>query len=675
MTKARRLLIRHPSPKPTESLVGYLLRLTEANGYPNTHYMLADRGKYRFGEPISIHLLASITNWSARLLRPISFRSKDDKAGVILGQSISKAEMNTAMAPICPRCISEKGFMEAHFSLSVMTFCPEHRVIIKVCPGCSKPLTWKRPKLLQCNCGQALTHAEAQEVSTAAVELLAIVRTKALSLPTPTESVNGLPVRALEAMSLKSLLFLIRTLGRRSAGKMGKVDTSMDERKIVELAAQVLSDWPNNFRAMLDAKTGPASPSNPCKLSKGTLSGLYLAIMYGFKQRDEAKFVRDALVKYAADRFGMGTDDLNERARILGCGQQYVTRGEMAARLGVDRRFANRILAEGSIDTIRVEGARKRKRVLIDMSAITIPFSPIAKIYNTKEAADAIGIPRRVLVLLKETGMFETRYLPPGIRGFHQQDIEAFKARLLNPVAAGTRFSAQEKMRNLGRFLLDSSTGAMTKAMVIAEIYAGRMPVAAPVAKTVSEIQISQTDLRSLLQALNVPDWRVLRGTSWNLSNGHGGISMCQAAREIGCSQPAVRVLIQEGRLSQSQGNGCAMWVSAESVDTFRAQFESISSFAREIRSLPRVLMRVCDELHLPLLVINLDNGVRAAFIRKEDIPKVISGRQHVACADRQTRLRWEHISQMSTRIRAKEIAPAIEKSQTSVCTHEEYAA
>jgi hypothetical protein len=197
MTKTCRVLVRHPSPNPTESLIGYLLRLTEVNGYPTTHYMLVDGGKYQSGDSISVQLLASMTNRPARLLQPIAFRSKDNKMSVILGQVVSKMEMNATVAPVCPTCVIEKGFMEAHFSLSLMTICPEHKFLVKVCPGCSKRLTWKRPGLLHCNCGQVLGDAGVQPALTAVVELLAIVRAKVLSLSNPTESVSGLPVRAL----------------------------------------------------------------------------------------------------------------------------------------------------------------------------------------------------------------------------------------------------------------------------------------------------------------------------------------------------------------------------------------------------------------------------------------------------------------------------------------------
>ena len=510
-------------------------------------------------------------------------------------------------------------------------------------------------------------------MSTAVVELLAIVRAKVLSLSSPTDSVSGLPGRALAAMSLKSLLFLIRTLGRRYTEETLKGKPWIHEQKIVESAAQVLSDWPTNFRAMLDTKAGPASLSKPCNLTTGPLKPLNLAIMYGFKQREEAMFVRDEMVKCAADRFGVGTNDLDERTRILGDSRPYLTRGEIAAKFGVDNRFANFNLSKGLIDTMRVEVSPNKERILIDMSAV-IPFSRVGKIYHTQEAADLIGIPAGVLGLLKQTGMFEARHLPPGVRGFHEQDVETYRTRLLDPGAASPHFSAQEKMIRLGSFLIGPRPDAMTKAMVVAEIYAGRMPVATPPAKTVQEIRISQKGLASLIQTLTVPAWRVLRGSSHHLSNEVGGISTGQAAREIGCFHGVVSALVQEGRLRRLSGNGSTKWISAESVDTFRAEFKSLSSFAREVSSSPGFLMRLCNALHLDLLLVNLANGTRNAFILTGDMSKVASGLQHVGCAD-STRLRWEHRAQLRTGIRPKETILEIGKSRAPEATRKERAA
>jgi hypothetical protein len=76
--------------------------------------------------------------------------------------------------------------------------------------------------------------------------------------------------------------------------------------------------------------------------------------------------------------------------------------------------------------------------------------------------------------------------------------------------------------------------------------------------------------IENLLNKRESRDWSGFRQRSPNISNDRGGISMCQAAREIGCGQPAVHELVFRGLLRKSAGNGCAKWVDARSVDEFR---------------------------------------------------------------------------------------------------------
>jgi len=673
MAKTRRVLVRHPAPNSTESLASYLLRLTEVNGYPSTHYMLADSRTYRPGESIDIQILAALTNRTARSLQPMALSSLDKKTGLLLGQPVSRIELNGMMAPICTRCVKEMGFIEAHFSLSLMTTCPVHRILLKVCPSCAKPLTWRRAGLLQCGCGQVFSRAEVQPVPAAVVELLEVMRANALSLPRPSQSSCGLPVGPLSSMSLRSLLFLIRSLGRRGAGESGKSQLSMAPERIVEHAAEWLSNWPINFRKKLDAMAKPASPTNPCKLTKGEFSGFYLSIMYGIKRREESAFMRDELVKYAVERFGVGTDDRDERVRILGDGHQYIMRSEMAARLGVDRRFANRILSKGSVETVRVESGGRRGRLLIDLSAFSIPSGAVGRIYNTDDAAAAIGIPRGVLVLLKELKFFEGRHCPPGIRGFHERDVEAYRARLLDSVKQSSSYFGEDNTLCLGQLLASGGMNMMKKAIVVSQIHSGHLQVATTAAKTVQEIRIPLQTISSLRHTSSLPDWRLLRGTRPNVCNPEGGISMGQAAREIGCDFAAIPNLALQGLLQRSPGNGCARWVYAASVDSFRATFQPLRLLAREIRSTPCMVKRICDEFGIGLLDIAPRSKHRILFIRHVDIPKVLSNYQQAKGLDRHTRLRWKRFAETKSIIGTRVLE--VDKAGASEWAREDAAA
>ncbi|MGO9515716.1 MAG: hypothetical protein ACLPND_01595 [Candidatus Korobacteraceae bacterium] len=85
---------------------------------------------------------------------------------------------------LCPECVAEKGFIEAHFDLALMTGCPVHSwSLLSRCPGCMEPLRWFRPGLLECDCGASVRNANLPAISMAESDLLDIVRRKMLGPP------------------------------------------------------------------------------------------------------------------------------------------------------------------------------------------------------------------------------------------------------------------------------------------------------------------------------------------------------------------------------------------------------------------------------------------------------------------------------------------------------------
>lgn len=68
--------IRHPAPNPTESLLGYVLRVSEGNGYssPWSIYCLAGmKSNERRASRVELEKLAKITNWPQEWLDAIAY--------------------------------------------------------------------------------------------------------------------------------------------------------------------------------------------------------------------------------------------------------------------------------------------------------------------------------------------------------------------------------------------------------------------------------------------------------------------------------------------------------------------------------------------------------------------------------------------------------------------------
>jgi hypothetical protein len=274
MTKA--LLVRHPAPFATESFFGYILRLSEENGYttPWSLFLLAGMTQHETRTTgIKVAKLAQVANRSPAELEPLSYRWGGDspRSCRLLGHLLRPHQLVVTRPKLCPECVAEKGFIEAHFDLALMTGCAVHRkLLISSCPRCMKPLRWFRPGLLECRCGSLLS-AEVPSIGLAEADLLDIVRRKILGLASATGYASGLPYSHLQLMSLRSLLSLVAILGKRSLTVENDSERKNPQR-VVLAAANVLADWPSNFFRLLRAIAEGLPQNSSSGVSRGPIS-------------------------------------------------------------------------------------------------------------------------------------------------------------------------------------------------------------------------------------------------------------------------------------------------------------------------------------------------------------------------------------------------------------------
>lgn len=249
-------LVRHPPPHPTESLPGYVLRLCEANGYesPNAIFRVARmKGTEASWTNLDCTKLAAAANCSVTDLERLAFRRKEDDLNIkyMLGKTITAENLNLTAAKVCPECVAEKGFIEAHWHIDLMVGCPIHlRPAVWYCPGCRSRIPWLRKGLLICKCGRRLENRDRESFSEAELWLLELMRCKAVggSISRPNEV--SLPAAQLSAMSLMNLLSFVRFLGRtrRNASWSSKNHYA---KHLLSAAAGVFTDWPRNIHVLL----------------------------------------------------------------------------------------------------------------------------------------------------------------------------------------------------------------------------------------------------------------------------------------------------------------------------------------------------------------------------------------------------------------------------------------
>ena len=213
-------LVRHPVPFLTESLFGYILRLSEENGYttPWSLLLLAQIRQHEARSTgIQVAKLAQVSNRPQTELESTSYRWPGDRPRScrLLGHLLTPWELAVTRPRLCPECVAEKGSIEAHFDLALMTGCPVTEGGALRCPGCMKPLPWFRPGLLDVSAARTCGTSACPRSPGPKPILLDLIRRKILGLTAGRDYASGLPSSYLEVMSLQPLLSLVGMLGRR----------------------------------------------------------------------------------------------------------------------------------------------------------------------------------------------------------------------------------------------------------------------------------------------------------------------------------------------------------------------------------------------------------------------------------------------------------------------------
>jgi TniQ len=607
------LLVRHPAPFPTESLLGYILRLSEENGYttPWSLLLLGRIGQHETRSTgMKVVKLAQISNRFQTELQSISYRWPGDRLRScrLLGNLLTRWELVITRPKLCPECVAEAGFIEVHFDLALMTGCPVHRrSLLSRCPGCMNPLRWFRPGLLECDCGASLRNVSLPAISAAEADLLDIVRRKTLGIAAGRDYVSRLPSSHLEVMRLQPLLSVVAMLGRRRM----MVDQDSDRRnpqRIVSAAASVLADWPNNFFRLLRGITEGEPKGSSTGVARGSLSGIYRSLLSlrRIKPTEQADFLRIAFLGFIRNDWRPDFIDqkLMKRLRIDES-ERFVSKAAFARRYGIDPRTATRFVEDQRVPSKAFRwGLGERK--LIDSAAARLSPTLPGKIYRLRQAAAMIGISVGLLRRMKATGDFEVNHLLGTKPGFHELDIEAFiqKLKRLAPPVNPADLSSPKYIRFA--IVARGWYGSVAaKANIVRAVLSGELPVVGNAEGTVAGLLVSYEGFQRLAH-----DERARANGATR--------TIAEAARLLECNTRSIRRLVELEWL-RARPTPKAFRVTEESITEFKKRYVSLLSIARTTNSASWALQDICERYNLPMLVARqLRRKGGQAFIREE---------------------------------------------------------
>lgn len=610
------LLVRHPAPYPTESLLGYVLRVSEDNGYnsPWSVYCLAGMKSNEIrASGVKLKKLARITNWPQEKLDTIAYSAPAGQRrwSRLLGNPVLPQDLNLSHPRFCPQCLCEKGFLEAHWDLALMIACPAHRCsLVSCCPQCGRRLRWFRRGVLECGCGGDLSDCDLSSISEAEAGLLNIIRRKALSCPPAESNPMGLPQDQLMAMSLRTMLLAIRTIGKHRIIADGTSDWN-NEKKIVSAASRVLVKWPTNFIALLE-DFGRQLPSDIGGGVGKQFGGIYRALFRNKAMGDpkHTEFLRLAFLDFAINHWGRGFVDHKIIKKLGGSGsKRFLTQTEFAARIGVQQSTAARLLRNSTLPSKRVKcGASDR--VIVDGDQFAIPRTSPGRIYRDREAAKHLGLSVSVLKDIKRAGIYEVNHLLPTRGGFHEFDLKAFAKNLLDSPGDSEPSSIRGKGTvTLRTVLCGNRNSSEIKLNVVQALLSRNIAVLGNSDGTVGGLVID----RAAYQQVVADARSSSTGTTKN---------PVEVARLLSCSRDAIPGLVKVCAL-QARLTPTGLRVSNESIASFSREYTSLSSIATVEQTSSRALMRRCEDRGIWMLLVPMPRQGGQPFIRKTDHVKL----------------------------------------------------
>lgn len=155
------------APKSDESLIGYLVRLTESNYYDDPSWILSLAGaKYRqmcayevaFKTEGWLGNLAALTNTKEHELVsrsfPVMYKSDVEPVHLFFGHPLYKYLIRPDRSKVCPDCLKEFAYCRGVWDMMLTTACPLHnKVLIDECPNCRRRIPYIRKHISLCSCG------------------------------------------------------------------------------------------------------------------------------------------------------------------------------------------------------------------------------------------------------------------------------------------------------------------------------------------------------------------------------------------------------------------------------------------------------------------------------------------------------------------------------------------
>ena len=622
------VLVRTPAPHATESMLGYVLRISETNGYDTPWHVLSTAGiqrdhSYTAGFPA--RKLAAALGLAVTALDGLAYARSDGNAGYqLLGQELGRSQRTLPLrltAPkICVQCVEEHGFIDAFWDLAAAFACPVHRrEALRHCPACEQKLKWARPGLLTCRCGASLAEVETAPVPDEVASLMDVLMAKLHGRSLAAlDNAAGLPVERMEIMSFKDLYSMLQAVGKAWARLKGLrcSNEGGEDDRAWRTVASALAQWPNGYHAFLRGLGEDVFGNRQVSGLVKQFLPFYDPVLKRRVHEWQGSFLREEFFRFGAQEWGHALPDLKT---LRAAGQledaeqgRFLSKSAYARKHGISKPTLERLLANGSISSARV-GTGRGARHVVDLAGTVAPRRAEG-LLTERQAAAALGLPVSVLRHLREWGVFE---VPPRLgysRAWYHEDVDAFVQRVMGMVPSP---AVDANGTVLGDVMRKKFGDDAVKARIVEAVVQGTIALQGATGPTLASVVVDRAALRRFTASLQVQTARA-------------DISVNAVAKATGLDPATVPHIVAAGWL-KNVGDSASPRISAASVREFCASFATLASVADACHTTTVSLRRTCDELEIGVIELRCERqGGRARvqpIVRRSDADKLLEVR------------------------------------------------
>lgn len=379
-------LMFRPKPLPQEGLNGFLLRLAEGNGYSGIDFLC---GSQRVSSQVLRRWLGLKDNGPLAWLMPQLTSSR----------TAYIKPWNHKGSRYCPECLKENPIWRLEWESTYVTVCPTHRSqLIDTCGVCGKQLTWKRKRLMACDCG-TLLRAEPIDASGAEIALAKAIHEKIHD--------ERCSLGLVMALSYEQLCHLVHVLGVYSYPEEGRTTQNVANLANLEVAqvltkasAEILADWPTAFYRMLDNLMSLRSAQTD-KSSLGKQYGYFYSYAFNRLKGWRFGFIHRAFESHIVRNWDRPLNQRNRRISIQARSNgAWVPLDFAVQQLGTTHNQLKLLFDAGQISATVRKLESGRKSICLDRDELPAIKELLGDMVDQQTACSMLNIEKRRMLQL-----------------------------------------------------------------------------------------------------------------------------------------------------------------------------------------------------------------------------------------------------------------------------------